>query len=204
MGGHDPYSASKGCAELATAAYRRSFFQNTQTAVATARAGNVIGGGDWAADRLIPDAIKSFVDRRPVSIRNPTSVRPWQLVLEPLAGYLTLAERLVDSGQGFAEAWNFGPRETDARPVEWIVNRMVRRWGDGAGFDIAPGPHPHEANFLKLDTTKAAAELNWKSRTDLDAALDWTVDWYTAWKTGADVRAVCDDQIGRFLELPGH
>ncbi len=159
MGGHDPYSSSKGCAELVTAAYRDSYFSKTKTAVASARAGNVIGGGDWAADRLIPDMIKAFREGKPVVIRNPHAIRPWQLVLEPLVGYLTLARHLAEEGQSFAEAFNFGPRESDAQPVQWIVNQMVRNWGPAAHWHLADGEQPHEAYYLKLDASKAHATI---------------------------------------------
>jgi CDP-glucose 4,6-dehydratase len=201
MGGHDPYSSSKGCAELVTAAYRDSYFAKTKTAVASARAGNVIGGGDWAADRLIPDMIKAFGMNKPVIIRNPNSIRPWQLVLEPLVGYLCLAEKLVEEGQSFAEPFNFGPRESDARPVEWIVNRLVAHWGSGAHWQLADGEQPHEAYYLKLDASKAHARLNWSPRTELSTALDWIVDWYKAQRTGQDAREISERQIDAFLAL---
>jgi CDP-glucose 4,6-dehydratase len=201
MGGYDPYSSSKGCAELVAAAYRKSYFRETQTAVATARAGNVIGGGDWAADRLIPDMVRAFVEKRPVIIRNPDSIRPWQLVLEPLVGYLTLAEKLVDGGQPFAEAYNFGPADADAKPVQWICDRLAKQWGDGAGWKLTGESHPHEAYYLKLDASKAAAKLGWRPRTDLGTALDWIVEWYKTWRDGGDVRGVSDRQIERFLSL---
>jgi CDP-glucose 4,6-dehydratase len=201
MGGHDPYSSSKGCAELVTAAYRTSYFAKSKTAVATGRAGNVIGGGDWAADRLIPDMIKAFAIGKPVVIRNPNSIRPWQLVLEPLVGYLSLARRLVDDGQSFAEAFNFGPRESDAQPVEWIVNHLVQSWGSNARWELASGEHPHEAYYLKLDASKARAKLNWTPRTDLATALSWIVDWYKAYSRGEDVRAISQSQIKAFLDL---
>jgi CDP-glucose 4,6-dehydratase len=203
MGGHDPYSSSKGCAELVTAAYRASFFSKSKTALATARAGNVIGGGDWAADRLIPDMMKAFTAGKPVIIRNPKSIRPWQLVLEPLIGYLALAERLFEAGQSFAQPFNFGPRESDAQPVEWIVDKLVRQWGGNASWQLAGGEHPHEAYYLKLDASKAHAMLHWTPRTDLSTALTWIVDWYKAISRGDDARAVSSKQIESFLSLPG-
>jgi CDP-glucose 4,6-dehydratase len=203
MGGHDPYSSSKGCAELVTSAYRASYFTKSKTAVGSGRAGNVIGGGDWAGDRLIPDMIKAFTTSKPVVIRNPTSIRPWQLVLEPLVGYLSLAERLVDDGQHFAEAFNFGPREADAKPVEWIVNRLVKHWGGGAIWELAGGEQPHEAYYLKLDASKAAAKLGWSPRTDLATALSWIVDWYKAFGRDEDMLAVSQRQIDAFLRLGG-
>jgi CDP-glucose 4,6-dehydratase len=180
MGGHDPYSSSKGCAELVTAAYRGSYFAKSKTAVATARAGNVIGG-------------------KPVVIRNPKSIRPWQLVLEPLVGYLSLAERLVIDGQSFAEPFNFGPRESDAQPVEWIVDRLVKNWGANASWQLAAGEQPHEAYYLKLDASKAAAKLHWTPRTDLATALSWIVDWYKAFGNNQEMRAISMGQIDRFL-----
>jgi CDP-glucose 4,6-dehydratase len=201
MGGHDPYSNSKGCAELVTAAYRSSFFAKGSTAVATARAGNVIGGGDWAADRLVPDMMRAFGAGKPVVIRNPASIRPWQLVLEPLAGYLTLAERLFDNGQSFAEPFNFGPRESDARPVEWIVNRLADHWGEGARWELFGGEQPHEAHYLKLDPSKAAARLGWTPRTDLGLALKWITEWYKAYGRGENLRAVSLRQITAFLDM---
>jgi CDP-glucose 4,6-dehydratase len=202
MGGHDPYSNSKGCAELVTAAYRSSFFSKTSTAVASARAGNVIGGGDWAADRLIPDMIKAFGRGDPVVIRSPKATRPWQLVLEPLTGYLTLAERLFDDGQSFAEPFNFGPRDTDARPVDWIVNRLVDHWGAGATWKLAAGEQPHEANYLKLDISRAGSRLGWTPRTDLGLALRWITDWYKAYGRSEDLRSVSMAQIAAFLSGP--
>lgn len=203
MGGHDPYSSSKGCAELVTAAYRRSFFSGgltgrSTTAIASVRAGNVIGGGDWARDRLIPDTISSFLAGRRVLIRNPAAVRPWQHVLEPLHGYLMLAERLYRDGTAFAEGWNFGPDEEDARPVSWIVEHLVRRWGGSAGWDTDGMPQPHEAGMLKLDCGKAREQLGWLPRTDLPQALDWIVEWYQAWSRNENMRQFTLSQIVRY------
>ncbi len=203
MGGHDPYSSSKGCAELVTAAYRRSFFSGgltgrSTTAIASVRAGNVIGGGDWARDRLIPDTISSFLAGRRVLIRNPAAVRPWQHVLEPLHGYLMLAERLYRDGTAFAEGWNFGPGEEDARPVSWIVEHLVRRWGGSAGWDTDGMPQPHEAGMLKLDCGKARERLGWLPRTDLPQALDWIVEWYQAWSRNENMRQFTLSQIVRY------
>lgn len=183
MGGHDPYSASKGAAELVTAAFRRSYFdaQGTHRAhVASARAGNVIGGGDWAEDRLVPDMIRAFVRGEAVRIRSPRSVRPWQHVLEPLGGYLLLARRLLERGAPFAEGWNFGPEDADAREVGWIVEYLTRGWGDGASFTLDRGDHPHEAATLRLDISKARQRLPWQPRLRLDQALDWLIEWYRA------------------------
>jgi CDP-glucose 4,6-dehydratase len=201
MGGHDPYSSSKGCAELATSAYRRSFFDRGSTAVASARAGNVVGGGDWAKDRLIPDIVGAFAAGKRAVVRHPEAIRPWQFVLEPLAGYLNLAEKLAEKGREFAEAWNFGPSDDDARSVRWIADRMAEQWGDGAAWDLAPGEHPHEAGYLKLDASKAKTRLSWRARTDLTTALQWIVRWYKAQKRGESARATSQQQIEAFLEL---
>lgn len=200
MGGYDPYSSSKGCAELVTAAYRKSYFFAGDTAVASARAGNVIGGGDWAEDRLVPDAISAFIAQRPVEIRNPKALRPWQHVLEPLAGYLSLAEKLYLEGQAFAEGWNFGPSDTDARPVAEVVSRLAELWGKGASWRPSPGAHPHEARLLRLDCSKARARLSWRPRLALDQALVGTVEWYRAWSERADMRKFSDGQIERYQE----
>jgi CDP-glucose 4,6-dehydratase len=203
LGGHDPYSSSKACAELVTQSWRDSFFPVAQhaehgVAVATARAGNVIGGGDWAADRLVPDVLQAFAEGRPVAIRNPRAVRPWQHVLEPLAGYLVLAERLCREGPAHAEAWNFGPDEADTRPVQWLVERLAALWGEGAAWQVDPAQHPHEAGLLRLDCSKARARLPWRPRLDLAAALQWTVEWYRIHRAGGDLHAACLDQIGRY------
>jgi len=198
MGGHDPYSNSKGCAELVSSAYRRSFFVQGGPALATARAGNVIGGGDWATDRLLPDILRAFEKGEPVVIRNPQSTRPWQHVLEPLSGYLVLAQCLWRDGSGFADGWNLGPRDEDARPVQWIVERLVEQWGDGARWQLDGGQHPHEAHFLKLDISKARARLGWQPRWRLAEALEHIVTWHRAWLAGDDVRALCLQQIDRY------
>lgn len=198
MGGHDPYSSSKGCSELVTSAYRRSFCQNSGIALASARAGNVIGGGDWATDRLVPDILRAFESNRPVVIRNPHAIRPWQHVLEPLSGYLTLAERLYTEGPSWAEGWNFGPYDEDVRTVQWIVERMAQLWGGDAAWHRDDGDHPHEANYLKLDISKAKARLDWSPRWDLATALQHVTDWHQAWLAGKDVKALCIKQIQRY------
>jgi CDP-glucose 4,6-dehydratase len=198
MGGHDPYSNSKGCAELVTAAYRDSFFRKAGVAVASARAGNVIGGGDWAVDRLVPDVLRAFERGAPVVIRNPASTRPWQHVLEPLSGYLTLAEHLWSDGAACAEGWNFGPRDEDARPVQWIVECMARDWGRGASWRLDDGEHPHEAHWLKLDISKARQRLDWHPRWTLEHALSKITDWHRAWLAHDDMRAHCLAQIGQY------
>jgi CDP-glucose 4,6-dehydratase len=198
LGGHDPYSSSKGCAELVSNAYRSAFLKDTGIALATARAGNVIGGGDWATDRLVPDILRSLEKREPVLIRNPNSIRPWQHVLEPLFGYLLLAERLYTRGHDFAEAWNFGPRDEDACSVQFIVEHLCKRWGSDATWALQPGTHPHEANFLKLDISKARERLQWTPRWPLETALKHIVVWHQAWLSGQDMRAVCLHQISLY------
>jgi CDP-glucose 4,6-dehydratase len=198
MGGYDPYSNSKGCAELVSSAYRKSFLKDAGIAMATARAGNVIGGGDWALDRLIPDILRALQQREPVLIRNPHAIRPWQHVLEPLSGYLLLAERLYTQGQADAEGWNFGPRDEDARPVQWIVEHLCNTWGDGASWTLQPGNHPHEASFLKLDISKARQRLQWTPRWSLEAALTRITEWHQAWLAGQDMRALCLTQISQY------
>jgi len=209
MGGHDPYSSSKGCAELAIASLRRSFFSPSTlgghpAAVASARAGNVLGGGDWARDRLVPDVLQAFGRGKPVVLRSPGAIRPWQHVLEPLYGYLQLAQRLYEDGAAFAEGWNFGPPEDGARPVSWIVEQLVELWGDGARWEIDSNPQPHEAHYLKLDCSKAAARLHWHPRLDLGTALQWCVDWFRELQAGKDMRDFTLQQIHRYEELISH
>ncbi|TGN39969.1 CDP-glucose 4,6-dehydratase [Marinobacter confluentis] len=199
MGGHDPYSNSKGCSELVTAAYRNSFFNKPDSAsVASARAGNVIGGGDWADDRLIPDILRAFERGQPVVIRNPSAVRPWQHVLEPLSGYLVLAEKLYTEGQAFAEGWNFGPKDEDVQPVEWILGHMVKHWGEGASWQLDEGPQPHEAQLLKLDVSKANCILEWQPRWPLAKALEMIVEWHQWWLGQGDARQITLDQIEQY------
>jgi CDP-glucose 4,6-dehydratase len=200
MGGFDPYSNSKGCAELVTAGYRNSFFA-AGTALASARAGNVIGGGDWAEDRLVPDAMRAFAAGKPVEIRNPAAIRPWQHVLEPLSGYLMLAQQLFSNGQERASGWNFGPSGQDVRPVAEIVDRLAGLWGSSARWQLAQGAHPHEAHHLKLDCSKARAQLGWIPRIDLDEGLAWTSDWYLAWHAGADMARTTGAQIDKYLAM---
>lgn len=204
MGGYDPYSNSKGCAELVVSAYRSSYFnpgyyQEHRVALASVRAGNVIGGGDWAADRLVPDIIRAVSAGQPVRIRNPHAVRPWQHVLEPLSGYLLLAQRLYEQGERFGQGWNFGPADDDAQPVSWIVDRVADLWGDDARWELEGGEHAHEANYLRLDCSKARADLQWQPKWRLGQALERTVEWYRANGLGADMRQVTLDQIDAYL-----
>lgn len=199
MGGHDPYSNSKGCTELVTSSYRSSFFAaHNTTAVGSGRAGNVIGGGDWTADQLVPDAIRAFGRAQAVLLRSPGAVRPWQFVLEPLEGYLRLAQALCERGQAVAEGWNFGPSSANAQPVQWIVEQLAKHWGPSAAWGLDAAQHPHEAGYLKLDSSRANALLNWRSRLLLSTTLAWTVEWYQAHRQGADMRALTLDQIERF------
>ena len=198
MGGHDPYSNSKGCAELVSSAFRRSFLKNSCIKLATARAGNVIGGGDWAKDRLVPDILRALQAGKPVLIRNPHAVRPWQHVLEPLSGYLLLAESLYTQGQVYAEGWNFGPRDEDSRPVQWIVEHMCKEWDDGASWALQPGDHPHEASYLKLDISKALQRLQWAPRWSLETALKHITEWHQAWLSRQDMSAFCLKQISEY------
>ncbi|NLW03775.1 MAG: CDP-glucose 4,6-dehydratase [Pseudomonadaceae bacterium] len=198
MGGYDPYSSSKGCAELVTSAYRRSFMQEQGIGLASARAGNVIGGGDWAGDRLIPDILKAFENNQPVIIRNPDSTRPWQHVLEPLSGYLLLAQNLYQNPTKFAEGWNFGPNDEDVKPVDWILNQMVANW-PGARWDLDKRNHPHEAGFLKLDISKAKSKLHWYPKWRLDETLLRIINWHQAWLSGEDMQDHCLKEISDYM-----
>lgn len=200
LGGFDPYSSSKACAELVAQAYRRSFFsgEEERAGVATARAGNVIGGGDWSKDRLIPDAIRAWLQDEPVRIRHPEAVRPWQHVLDALNGYLLLLKRLAESATEFSGAWNFGPEDRDARKVAWVVERFARVWGDGQWQAVAGENALHEASVLALDSTKARNKLNWKPALTMEEAIDWTVRWYRAFSEGADMANVTLEQVEAF------
>jgi CDP-glucose 4,6-dehydratase len=226
MGGHDPYSSSKGCAELIISAYRNSFFNRHDAdprtalgartalgpqhspAIASTRAGNVIGGGDWAQDRLIPDLMNALMEGRSVDIRSPHAVRPWLHVLDPLNGYLILAEYLWTRGTEFAQAWNFGPPAEDAQSVQWIVEHLIRLWGRDVDWELDLARHPHESRYLKLDCSKAKALLGWNPKLNLLTALEWIVEWYQGYMNaehgGVDVRALTEAQIARFesIEAP--
>lgn len=197
MGGFDPYSSSKGCAELVTSAYRQSFLEPVGIALASARAGNVIGGGDWAEDRLIPDFLRAMDAGEMLTIRSPEATRPWQHVLEPLSGYLMLAEQLCTKGAGFAEAWNFGPADDDVRPVSWIIERMAEMRKD-VNWQCDEAPQLHEANYLKLDSSKARSKLSWQPRWRLQTALQKTLEWHEAWRQAKDMRMVTLAQINDY------
>ena len=200
MGGHDPYSSSKGCAELVTASYRKSFFEEKGIGLASVRAGNVIGGGDWATDRLIPDILRAFEKNEPVVVRNPNAIRPWQHVLEPLSGYIKLAELLYINPDKYGEGWNFGPNELDARPVSWILDHMVDAWPDKASWVLdGQTNHPHEANYLKLDISKAKSQLGWQPIWSLDKSLKNIIDWHKDWLNKKDMQALSLEQINQFL-----
>ncbi len=206
LGGHDPYSNSKGCAELVTSAFRDSYFRiedvgRHKIAVASARAGNVIGGGDWTGNQLIPDLMRAFLAGRPCLIRSPSAIRPWQFVLEALRGYLMLAERLAEDPAKFASAWNFGPVEADARDVSWIADELARSWGTGASWSKDAETHPRESNYLRLDVSKAGACLDWHPALPLNQALDWIVEWYRTFQAGDDLRRLTLTQIQRYEAL---
>ncbi len=203
MGGYDPYSNSKGCSELVTSSFRNSYFnpkthQEHGLALASARAGNVIGGGDWAEDRLIPDFIRAIANGEEVKIRSPYAIRPWQHVLEPLTGYLALGAKLFTEGADFAQGWNFGPDDKDAKNVEWITRTICELWGEGASFSIDTNPQPHEANYLKLDCSKAKAELGWEPRWNINQTLTSIVEWNKAFLAGEDMRTVTENQIEEY------
>jgi CDP-glucose 4,6-dehydratase len=198
MGGYDPYSSSKGCAELVTSSYRRSFLQEQGVSLASVRAGNVIGGGDWADDRLIPDILRSFEKNKPVVIRNPKATRPWQHVLEPLSGYLILAQKMYHDQNKYAEGWNFGPNEQDVKPVDWILNKMIAKWPNSS-WKLDFSSQPHEADFLQLDISKAESKLGWKPVWELSHTLDRIIDWHQAWLNEEDMQAVCLSEIKAYM-----
>lgn len=206
MGGRDPYSNSKACAELVTSAYRDSFFPPERFAehgigLASARAGNAIGGGDWTSHQLVPDLMRAFVEGKPCLIRNPSAWRPWQFVLEPLRGYLVLAEHLWHKPEQYASGWNFGPAETDVWPVSRIADEMVRLWGGDAAWQLDSGAHPHEAHALRLDASRAAACLKWRAVLPLPQALEWIIRWYRAWQSRDDLQAFTLQQIAQYETL---
>lgn len=203
LGGYDPYSASKACSEIISASYRQSFFDTRCVGVATARAGNVIGGGDWSSDRLIPDLVRAMQQKENLAIRNPTSVRPWQHVLEPLSGYLLLAERLYGYQKEFADAWNFGPPAAGQQTVEWVVGEFARLFGKPWARTAPPGNQPHETNVLTLDSTKAARQLGWSPRLTLEEGVRWTASWYLAWDRDPQMlKEFTFNQIADYATLP--
>jgi len=206
MGGYDPYSNSKGCAELVTNAFASSYFNHKHysehgIALASARAGNVIGGGDWAEDRLLPDIFRAIADDQTVIIRNPNAIRPWQHVLEPLSGYLTLAKNLYLSGTKYSGGWNFGPQEEDTKTVGWMVDEICQQWANNASWQISEGEHPHEANYLRLNSNRAKSLLHWHSYWDTKQAIDYSVSWQKAYLNGDDMREFSLEQISNFREL---
>jgi CDP-glucose 4,6-dehydratase len=207
LGGYDPYSNSKACSELVTSAYRSSYFNPKDyashgVAIASARAGNVIGGGDWAIDRLIPDCLRAILKGEKIVIRNPKAIRPWQHVLEPLSGYLVLAQKLRENGPAYAGAWNFGPDDNDAQPVEWLVKDLCAKWSGQASYVIDKGENPHEAHYLKLDCSNAKSRLNWHPHWGLDMAIDSIIEWTRAYNQGQDMKTICLKQIEEFVNRP--
>lgn len=203
MGGYDPYSNSKGCAELVTSAYRESYFSSSNSAnrIASARAGNVIGGGDWSEDRLMPDIIKAFEASTPLMIRNPLATRPWQHVLEPLSGYLILAQALYEQGSPFASGWNFGPRDVDNRSVQEVVELIISHWGSEVRWEKEGSEQPHEANLLNLDCTKARTKLGWIPKWNLEIATQKIVEWQKAYRAGENMQKVSLSQINHYMSL---
>jgi CDP-glucose 4,6-dehydratase len=197
MGGHDPYSSSKGCAELVASAYRRSFLQEQGIGLASVRAGNVIGGGDWADDRLIPDILRSFEKSKPIVIRSPKATRPWQHVLEPLSGYLILAQKLYENQKDYAEGWNFGPNEKDVKSVDWILDQMIIKW-PSSSWELDQNSNPHEAGFLKLDISKAEYKLGWEPVWELSQALEKIIVWHKAWLNKEDIQVICLAEIEEY------
>ena len=206
MGGYDPYSSSKGCAELVTSSFRNSFFNLKEferhgCSLSSVRSGNVIGGGDWAKDRLIPDIMNSISKRIPTQIRNTRSIRPWQFVLEPLFGYLILAQRMWEEGKEFSEPWNFGPDETDCKSVKWILEKISKELDDGFSWKEDTRDNPHEAEMLKLDCNKAKKRLGWKTKLDVNETIEWTVNWYKEYFKNSDMKEYTENQIDKFTSL---
>ena len=206
MGGYDPYSSSKGCAELVTSSFRDSFFNLKEferhgCSLSSVRSGNVIGGGDWAKDRLIPDIMNSISKRIPTQIRNTRSIRPWQFVLEPLFGYLILAQRMWEEGKEFSEPWNFGPDETDCKSVKWILEKISKELDDGFSWKEDTRDNPHEAKMLKLDCNKAKKRLGWKTKLDVNETIEWTVNWYKEYFKNSDMKEYTENQIDKFMSL---
>jgi len=208
LGGYDPYSNSKACSELVTSSFRNSFFNPEEhekhgISLASCRAGNVIGGGDWGKDRLIPDIVKGILNNEIIKIRNPDSIRPWQHVLDPLNGYLTLAEKLWSSGSEFSEGWNFGPLENDEKPVKWIVEKMIKLSSKNIRYEMDGNVNPHEENYLKLNCGKAKSRLGWMSKLNLEEGLEWITEWYKQYEQNKDMRQITEQQIEKFERLQG-
>ena len=208
LGGYDPYSNSKACAELVTAAYRDSFFNPSHyadhgVAIATARAGNVIAGGDWTTDGLVADLVRSLLQQQPILLRSPNAIRPWQHVLDALNGYTILAENLYTKGTAFADAWNFGPYESSVKPVSWLVDNLLAQWGERASWELAQGGHFHEHMSLSLDSSKARFKLGWQPKLSLDAALEQIVSWTKAYRSGADMHEITLEAIRQFIKNSG-
>jgi CDP-glucose 4,6-dehydratase len=206
LGGHDPYSSSKACAEMVISAYRDSFFSPDsydyhRVALASTRAGNVIGGGDWAQDRLVPDIMQAIMKNEPIIIRSPTAVRPWLHVLEPLYGYLLLAENLRRQGQEFAQAWNFGPASVNAKTVTWIADHLTQLWQGDAQWEVGKAEHPFESRYLKLDYSKSASYLGWTTRLSIEMALEWIIEWFQGYQQNKDMRALTEAQIRRYENI---
>jgi len=206
MGGYDPYSSSKGCSELISSAYRNSFyniedFESHKLSLATVRAGNVIGGGDWAKDRLIPDIIKGIRDKRTIEIRNIEAIRPWQFVLEPLNGYLLLAEKMWEDGKKFSESWNFGPNNDDCKSVKWILEKIAEKWNEEIKWDKKNVKNLHEALVLKLNCEKAKTRLEWRTKLDINQTIEWTINWYKEFLKKSNMKKYTDEQIDRFMAL---
>ena len=206
MGGYDPYSSSKGCAELITSSYRESFFnlakfEEHNIALASVRAGNVIGGGDWGHDRLIPDIFRSVKNEEILKIRNPEGIRPWQYILDVISGYLILIQKLWHEGQQYSEAWNFGPHENNGKTVRWIVEKTSELWDSKINWQVDKSENPHESNTLILDCTKAKNKLGWAIKLDFDDALRWTVEWYQKYFKKEDMKKVSEEQIDKFIKL---
>jgi len=204
MGGYDPYSNSKGCSELVTSSFRTSFFNPSNysehgVGLASARAGNVLGGGDWAEDRLIPDFFRSILKGEKLKIRSPYAIRPWQHVLEPLTGYLLLCEKLFSEGPEFSEGWNFGAESSDAKNVEWIIKKICELWGNEVAYEIEGTPQPHEASYLKLDCTKSKTLLGWNPKWNVETTLKIITDWYKEYENKTYMRQVCINQIEQYF-----
>lgn len=207
MGGHDPYSSSKGCAELVTSSFRNSFFipnkfEKPSVAIASVRSGNVIGGGDWATDRLIPDIMRGIISDCPIKIRKPDAIRPWQFVLDPLNGYLLLAEKLWKEGSMYIGSWNFGPNEENIKQVSWIFEKLTQLWGSKIHYDLKNENYGHETTILKLDCTKANTKLGWSPKLGIEQALRWTIDWYRQYVQHNSIREFTEKQIDNFNLLP--